>query len=332
MKKRVLTLILAAILCASTALALTSCGDHTFKEEWAKDATHHWHACEDEGCTEVSDKAEHTWNNGEETTFATETENGVMTYTCTVCKQTKTAETIFDGVNITQYGMAVDSTTLQNVTVAVKLTSGSQVQESILRLNGNEYSLTAKDGTPISSGESAEEAASLRNEYLFFSIVDEISGTTKVTHKDLTYDAASKTYSTSAEFTVTVEDAEEDTVTTFKSIVMTISGTRIQTVATDFEIKYGDELLSSGKLELALSEYNTTEVTVIPDNSGDEDPEAPENPSGPQGPEDFEENPEEDPEDPNNPGGGEPEDPEDPEYPEDPEDPEYPEDPEDPEL
>ena len=32
---------------------------HPFATEWTSDATHHWHKCTVEGCTEISDKAEH---------------------------------------------------------------------------------------------------------------------------------------------------------------------------------------------------------------------------------------------------------------------------------
>ena len=66
---------------------------HTFAETWSKDETYHWHTATCEHTTEVSDKAEHTWNDGEITTPATEEREGVKTYTCTVCGATKT-ETI----------------------------------------------------------------------------------------------------------------------------------------------------------------------------------------------------------------------------------------------
>lgn len=33
---------------------------HTFSEDWSGDETHHWHICLN--CNEVSDKAEHSWN------------------------------------------------------------------------------------------------------------------------------------------------------------------------------------------------------------------------------------------------------------------------------
>ena len=65
---------------------------HTFDMgTWERDDENHWHpaTC---GHTEVKkDLAAHTWNEGVITTPATETEEGVKTYTCTTCGKTKTA-------------------------------------------------------------------------------------------------------------------------------------------------------------------------------------------------------------------------------------------------
>ena len=92
MKKLVL-LLLAVCMCLSVGVMLTSCGyeehTHTYKTEWSKDTTHHWHACEGEDCTDIADKAEHTWNDGEITTEASAEADGVKTFTCTICSQTK---------------------------------------------------------------------------------------------------------------------------------------------------------------------------------------------------------------------------------------------------
>ena len=94
--KKLTALLLALCLCFASCVMLASCDDdapehtHAYKTEWATDATHHWHVCEGEGCTEVADKAEHTWNAGEITTPATHDAQGVKTYTCTACAATKT--------------------------------------------------------------------------------------------------------------------------------------------------------------------------------------------------------------------------------------------------
>lgn len=74
---------------------------HTFKTEWEKDATHHWHACEDEGCTETSDKAEHTWGK------PTVTDAKERVFTCTACGETKT-EVIKTTVTAEEWAAAFD--------------------------------------------------------------------------------------------------------------------------------------------------------------------------------------------------------------------------------
>ena len=66
--------------------------DHTFATEWSSDATHHWHAATCTHTSEIADKAEHTWNEGEVTTAPTEEAPGVKTFTCTECTATKTEE------------------------------------------------------------------------------------------------------------------------------------------------------------------------------------------------------------------------------------------------
>ena len=55
--------------------------------EWTSNDDYHWHQF---ACGTIMDKAAHTWNEGVETTPATCTTAGVRTYTCGVCKATKT--------------------------------------------------------------------------------------------------------------------------------------------------------------------------------------------------------------------------------------------------
>lgn len=54
---------------------------------WQHDGTNHWNVY---GCGTIMNKATHTWDAGVETTPATCTKAGVKTYTCDVCKATKT--------------------------------------------------------------------------------------------------------------------------------------------------------------------------------------------------------------------------------------------------
>lgn len=84
-----LLMILSLVACASTQ-DTTKNHRHTYASKWNKDATHHWHECSDPKCSEISEKDEHSWDDGEITTPATKTEDGVITYTCTYCGQTKT--------------------------------------------------------------------------------------------------------------------------------------------------------------------------------------------------------------------------------------------------
>ena len=66
---------------------------HTFDmDNWKFDEQTHWHPAT---CTHTDlkkDEAEHAWNEGVVTTEPTETTEGVKTYTCTVCGNTKTAK------------------------------------------------------------------------------------------------------------------------------------------------------------------------------------------------------------------------------------------------
>ena len=78
------------LLLLSALFAFSSCGEqphtHSPSSDWSYDNTSHWHACS--GCEELLDKENHKWNDGVETTFATDTD-GVITYTCKICNTTK---------------------------------------------------------------------------------------------------------------------------------------------------------------------------------------------------------------------------------------------------
>lgn len=62
--------------------------DHIWGDTYEKDENQHWKVCTK--CGAESEKSNHTWNDGEETTPPTETTDGVMTYKCTVCNAEKT--------------------------------------------------------------------------------------------------------------------------------------------------------------------------------------------------------------------------------------------------
>ena len=72
----------------TTAIILPATG-HSFSGIWSFDETYHWHAATCEHTDEVRDKAEHTWDSGI-LTAPTCTQEGKITYTCTVCGKTRT--------------------------------------------------------------------------------------------------------------------------------------------------------------------------------------------------------------------------------------------------
>ncbi len=97
MKRKSFIAILLLTLLVLPVLMLSSCDqdkvekphEHTFAAEWTSNETHHWHAATCEHTNEVKDKAEHVWNDGEETKPATTEEAGEKTFTCTVCSYKK---------------------------------------------------------------------------------------------------------------------------------------------------------------------------------------------------------------------------------------------------
>ena len=100
-KKSIWAFVLALCLIVPAMFMMTACGHkHTAVTEWSSDATYHWHVCEDEKCQEQLDKAEHTWDAGVITKEATFLEDGEKTYTCSVCKRTKTEAVAYNYVDL----------------------------------------------------------------------------------------------------------------------------------------------------------------------------------------------------------------------------------------
>ena len=64
--------------------------EHTYSADWKSDETSHWHPATCEHTSEASEKTAHTFGEGVVTKEATETETGIKTYTCTICKYEKT--------------------------------------------------------------------------------------------------------------------------------------------------------------------------------------------------------------------------------------------------
>ena len=92
-RKSLLTILTIAMVFVLSLSVLTACNKnkHEFSTEWKFDEKTHWHECTTKNHTDVADKADHTFDAGVITTQPTETTEGVKTYTCTVCGNTKTA-------------------------------------------------------------------------------------------------------------------------------------------------------------------------------------------------------------------------------------------------
>ena len=259
MKRKILAVVLAACMCAGTGMLLSSCGSHTFKTDWEKDATHHWHACEDAGCGEVSEKAEHTFDEGQITTEATDTAQGVKTYTCTVCKQTKTEAVTFNGLSLSQYGAATETAAFQNVTVTQEGTEtvdGETVSTFLItKLDGGKYSQagTAAGQVTEAEEEDAESTGAVRTALLFF---------TAIKHSQLTYNADTKIYTAAADCQIAVTD--NDGVTrTYKDFKLTFTGSQVSTVEAAYTVDNGAGSTGTGTLKLTFAAYGTTAVAQL---------------------------------------------------------------------
>ena len=111
--------------CKATKTEPINATGHSYETTWTTDDTSHWHKCancdvttdkadhtfdtnncaENRTCTEcgyVKPAGQHTWNDGEVTTPATCTTDGVKTYTCKVCSETKTEPIKASGHSLTK--------------------------------------------------------------------------------------------------------------------------------------------------------------------------------------------------------------------------------------
>ena len=91
-RKSIVTICAIALMLVLSLSVLAACNKnkHNFSSEWKNDEQYHWHECVTKKHTDVADKAEHTFDAGVVTKDPTEAEEGVKTFTCTVCGYQKT--------------------------------------------------------------------------------------------------------------------------------------------------------------------------------------------------------------------------------------------------
>lgn len=117
--------------------------EHLFGEDWQSDAANHWHVC---ACGEKSDAAEHTWDAGTVTKKPTATAEGVKTFTCTVCKKTKTEKIAATGssvVDITKSNAKITVSGISNM----NYTGKALKQSKLVVKAGNKTLASGKDYT-----------------------------------------------------------------------------------------------------------------------------------------------------------------------------------------
>ena len=91
-RKSIVTICTIALMLVLSLSVLAACNKnkHNFSSEWKNDEQYHWHECVTKKHTDVADKADHTFDAGVVTKDPTEAEEGVKTFTCTVCGYQKT--------------------------------------------------------------------------------------------------------------------------------------------------------------------------------------------------------------------------------------------------
>ncbi|MDY6151637.1 MAG: hypothetical protein SPH86_05620, partial [Eubacteriales bacterium] len=91
-RKSIFTFCAIALMLVLSLSVLAACNKnkHNFSSEWKNDEQYHWHECVTKTHTDVADKADHTFDAGVVTKDPTEAEEGVKTFTCTVCGYQKT--------------------------------------------------------------------------------------------------------------------------------------------------------------------------------------------------------------------------------------------------
>ena len=215
-----------------------------FSSDWSKDASSHWHTCTKNGCEEVADKAEHTWDEGKITTKATQEADGIKTFTCTACAQTKTESVAFTGLSKEEWDVAFADSVFENFAYTeAAVTSGAGVSVDVK----TEYKFT-KDNAWYKitmGGQSEEEYAPDK------AFADEVRSAAIESIKAMTaygnyeYDSATKTYKANKNIDI------EALGTSTSDVILTFADGKLA------EIKYSVSFTQSG---IAFSATSTITI------------------------------------------------------------------------
>lgn len=142
--KKTLSLILALCMCLTLGASITGCSSgsedsnhtHSFETSWSYNEEYHWHVCEVDNCTEISDKKIHDWIRHTEFDIeATKDEDGVLAYICEVCGKIKKESVTFNGISDDEWNAIIDASNFENYTlqdqtkaVITMLSDGSKME------------------------------------------------------------------------------------------------------------------------------------------------------------------------------------------------------------
>ena len=125
---------------------------HTVSDQWSYGTNYeedlgHWHECTNDNCDDLFDLEPHTMDGGVVTTPPTSSKPGVRTYTCVVCKWSRT-ETIpatgGDSSGGGGGGGSVSAPTQYDITLPDKITGGSVKAEPLKAAKGTTVTLTVE--------------------------------------------------------------------------------------------------------------------------------------------------------------------------------------------
>ena len=251
--KKILSILLSACLLVPLCLTLTACGHECeFATTWSKNATDHWHACTGEDCAEIADKAAHDWDEGEITTKPAQEADGIKTFTCKTCAQTKTESVPFTGMSEAEWDAAFVDALFENFSYSeVSATSytGITVNAEVI------YKFTATAAyVKMTIGSETNEsyapdltAANSTREMMIASIK------AMTPYESFSYDAQTKTYKATAPITIASLEATTDDVT------LTFANGKLIQITYNVSFTQSD-IAFTATSTVTLSDYGTTVV------------------------------------------------------------------------
>ena len=250
--KKVTTILL--VICTILSSGLLSACSHkcSFEENWATDEFLHWHACSDPSCIKTADKDNHTWDSGVITTPATQEVSGVKTFTCAVCKHTKTQAFTYLGMSEEEWYWALDYSQFANFTYTEKTVVKKPGLE-VTTITVYEIQNTKAKVTETLAGEtvSAEIPSNEVDKYRKF--VWAYCGL-MADYSNYRYDARSRSYVLKGIFNIPTWEVPADTATLkFKDGKLT-------------EITYTGKVREDGKIyyitsTITLTKYGVTKIS-----------------------------------------------------------------------